>query len=80
MVKRVDVAVYDAFKDAQANQFTAGTKDLGVKEDGVAYALDDNNASLITEEMKTAVEAAKAGIISGEIKVHDYYSDNACPY
>ncbi|MGH6761847.1 MAG: BMP family lipoprotein [Phyllobacterium sp.] len=80
MVKRVDVAVYDAFKDAQAGQFTAGAKDLGVKEDGVAYALDDNNASLITEEMKTAVEAAKAGIISGEIKVHDYYSDNACPY
>ena len=35
--------------------------------------------ALITPEMKTAVEAAKAKIISGEIKVHDYTSDSTCP-
>ena len=29
--------------------------------------------------MKAKVEDAKAKIVSGEIKVHDYMSDNACP-
>ena len=52
---------------------------LGLKEGGVGYSLDDNNKSLVTAEMKAAVEAAKAKIISGEIKVHDYMSDSKCP-
>ena len=38
-----------------------------------------NNEALITPEMKEAVEAAKAKIISGEIEVHDYMSDDSCP-
>ena len=29
--------------------------------------------------MKAAVEDAKAKIISGEIEVHDYTADGACP-
>ena len=29
--------------------------------------------------MQEAVEAAKAKIISGEIEVHDYMSDDSCP-
>jgi basic membrane protein A len=28
--------------------------------------------------MKAAVEEAKAGIIAGDISVHDYMSDNSC--
>ncbi|CDN56640.1 Basic membrane lipoprotein [Neorhizobium galegae bv. officinalis bv. officinalis str. HAMBI 1141] len=78
MVKRVDLAVYNAFKDTKEDKFTAGIQALGVKEDGVAYALDDNNKALITPEMKAAVEKAKADIIAGTIKVHDYMSDKAC--
>ncbi|WP_037079824.1 BMP family lipoprotein [Neorhizobium vignae] len=78
MVKRVDLAVYNAFKDTKDDKFTAGIQALGVKEDGVAYALDDNNKALITPEMKAAVEKAKADIIAGTIKVHDYMSDKAC--
>ena len=79
MVKRVDLAVYNAYKDAKEDKFTSGLQALGVKEDGVGYALDDNNKSLITDEMKAAVEKAKADIISGAVKVHDYMSDNSCP-
>ncbi|MCO6176909.1 MULTISPECIES: BMP family protein [Ciceribacter] len=79
MVKRVDLAVYNAYADAKADKFAAGTQALGVKEDGVAYALDDNNAKLVTEDMKAAVEKAKADIIAGTVKVHDYMSDNSCP-
>ncbi|MEP3437736.1 MAG: BMP family ABC transporter substrate-binding protein [Hoeflea sp.] len=80
MVKRVDVAVYNAFKDAMDDKFSYGFSSLGLAEDGVDYAMDDNNAPLVTEEMKAAVEAARADIIAGKITVHDYMSDNACPY
>ena len=72
MVKRVDNAVFDAFKTAEDGSWKAGVKVLGLAEDGVAYALDENNAKLITPEMKTKVEAAKADIIAGKIKVTDY--------
>lgn len=79
MVKGVDLAVYNAFSDVKNDKFTAGTQALGIKEGGVSAALDDNNKSLITPEMLAAVEKAKADIVAGTIKVHDYMSDNACP-
>ena len=80
MVKRVDVAVDDAFKDAMADEWTNGVYVLGLAEGGVGWALDEHNAALITPEMKAAVEDAAAKIVSGEIVVHDYMTDNACPY
>ncbi|MFY9511914.1 MAG: BMP family ABC transporter substrate-binding protein [Rubrivivax sp.] len=73
MVKRVDVAVYNAFKGV-----TPGVQALGLKEGGVDYALDDNNAKLISADMKKKVDAAKADIIAGKIKVVDYMANNAC--
>jgi basic membrane protein A len=80
MIKRVDVAVYNTFMDSKNDAFAAGFNVLGLAEDGVGYALDDNNASLVSAEMKAAVEAAKADIVSGKLVIHDYMSDNACPY
>ncbi len=80
MLKRVDVAVYNAFMDGKNGTFTAGLNNLGLKEDGVDYAMDDNNKALVTEEMKAAAEKARAEIIAGTLTVHDYMSDNACPY
>jgi len=79
MVKRVDLAVYNAYADLKADKFTGGVQSLGVKEDGVGYAVDDNNKALLTPVMTAAVEKAKADIISGTVKVHDYMSDKACP-
>jgi len=79
MVKRVDLAVYNAYEDAKADKFTAGTVAMGIKDDGVTWAYDDNNKALITDAMKAAVDKAKADIIAGTIKVHDYMSDKACP-
>ncbi|MDZ5697238.1 BMP family ABC transporter substrate-binding protein [Chelativorans sp. M5D2P16] len=80
MVKGVDVAVYNAFMDAMNGEFTYGAQDLGLAEDAVGYAVDEHNEDLITEEMRTAVEEAKADIIAGEIEVHNYLEDNSCPY
>ncbi|CDX32280.1 BMP family ABC transporter substrate-binding protein [Mesorhizobium sp. WSM4935] len=80
MMKRVDVAVYNAFMDGKNGTFKGGVENLGLKEGGVDYAMDDNNKALVTDEMKAAVEKAKADIIAGKVQVHDYTSDNNCPY
>ena len=77
MMKRVDVAVYNAFKEG--TDMTTGFNVLNLASEGVGYALDENNAALVTPEMKAAVDAAAAKIISGELVVHDYMSDNTCP-
>ncbi len=75
MVKHVDVAVYNVLK-----AWKPGVSVLGLKEGGVDYALDDNNAKLITPPLKAKVEAIKADIIAGKVKVADYMADNACKY
>ena len=73
MIKRVDVAVFNSF-----TQHKAGVTSLGLKEGGVDYALDKNNEKLVTPEMKAKVDAAKADIIAGKIKVVDYMAANKC--
>ncbi|WP_370632195.1 BMP family protein [Rhodoferax sp. U2-2l] len=75
MVKGVDVAVFNV-----AKSFKPGLTVLGLNEGGVGYSLDQHNAKLVTPDMKKRVEAAKADIISGKIKVADYMADNACKY
>src|SRR5918997_1029808 len=67
MLKRVDNAVYDTFMDAHKGEWTAGVQTLGLAEDGVGWALDDNNQALITEDMKAKVEEAKSKIVAGEV-------------
>lgn len=73
MVKRVDLAVYQAMMDAKEGTWKPGFKVLGLAEGGVDYAVDKYNEALITDEMKAKVEAAKADIISGKIKVTNYF-------
>ncbi|CAI8381396.1 MAG: Membrane lipoprotein TmpC [SAR116 cluster bacterium] len=80
MLKRVDVAAYETFMDAKDNAFTSGVQVLGIAEGGVDWALDDNNKSLITADIKSAIEKAKDGILSGDIVVHDFLADQNCPY
>jgi basic membrane protein A len=79
MVKRVDNAVYDTFTEAMEGEVSAGINVLGLENEGVGYAVDENNESLITAEMRERVEEAKQQIIAGEIEVHDYLTDNSCP-
>ncbi|WP_407048580.1 BMP family protein [Methyloraptor flagellatus] len=80
MLKRVDVAVYDAFKDAKDGKWSNGVKVLGLAEGGIGWALDDNNKALITPEMKAAADKAEKDIIAGTVKIHDYMSDQKCPF
>ena len=77
MLKRVDNAVYEAFKEGE--NLTPGINVMGLANDGVGYAMDENNASLVTADMQAKVDEAAAKIKAGEIVVHDYMSDNTCP-
>ncbi|MEM5467253.1 BMP family ABC transporter substrate-binding protein [Celeribacter marinus] len=78
MMKRVDNAVYESF--TAGDDLAVGTLSvMGLANEGVGYALDEFNADLISDDMKAAVEDAKAKIIAGEIIVHDYMSDETCP-
>lgn len=79
MVKRVDIATRAALEAARGGTWRPGTQVLGLAENGVGLAFDENNAGLVTPEMRSRVDAAKADITSGKIMVHDYLSDNACP-
>jgi basic membrane protein A and related proteins len=78
LVKHVDRAVYQAYAEARDGRWNSGVSVLGLKEGGIDWALDAHNAGLISAEMKARVDAAKAAIIDGKIKVHDYMTDNKC--
>ncbi|SHF14733.1 MULTISPECIES: BMP family lipoprotein [Litoreibacter] len=77
MLKRVDNAVYNAMKDGPGLE--TGFNVMGLANEGVGYSLDENNADLISDDLKATVDAVAAKIISGDITVHDYMSDESCP-
>ncbi|MEP3784427.1 BMP family ABC transporter substrate-binding protein [Ascidiaceihabitans sp.] len=78
MMKRVDVAVYNAMKAGEDLE-TGSVIQLGLAEDGVGAAFDENNAALVSDEMKAAVEEARKKIIAGDITVASYYENDSCP-
>ena len=80
MLKRVDVAAYEAFKTAMDGTWEPGVKVLGLAEEGVGWALDEHNEALISDEMKDAVAEAAEKIVSGEIVVVDYTANEACDF
>src|SRR5215831_17419391 len=71
MTKRVDIAVYNTVKELVEGNFSGGVHLFGLENDGVGYALDDYNRSLIPPAVIDQVEAAKKEIIAGKIKVTD---------
>ncbi len=72
MVKRVDVVVHDCMKSAKDGSWKAGHRVVGLKEDGVGYALDEHNRKLISPEMEAKLEEAKTQIIAGSLSVKPY--------
>ena len=78
-LKRVDVATYDSFMAAKNGTWKGGVQVYDLKNNGVGYAEDQWNKSILTPDAKKAADAAKADIIAGKLEVHDYMSDNKCP-
>ena len=79
MIKRVDVAVYEAFKAAKENRWQAGLRNLGLKEEGVGVAIDEHNRRLVSAETEAAVRKANDDIVAGRLSVVDYRQANSCP-
>lgn len=79
MVKRVDNAVYESFMEMKNGTWKAGVTAKGLKENGVDWALDENNRKLITPEIEKRVIGARKDIIDGKVKVIDIRSGAACP-
>ncbi|HCP80992.1 MAG TPA: BMP family ABC transporter substrate-binding protein [Octadecabacter sp.] len=77
MLKRVDNAVYESFTAGEGVE--PGFNVMGVANEGVGYALDEHNAELVSAEMQAMVDEAAAAMVSGELMVHDYMSDETCP-
>lgn len=73
MVKRVDLAVASAFQGV-----TPGVTALGLKEGALDYAMDEDNAALVTPAMKARVDAAREAIVAGRIAVVDYTVAGRC--
>lgn len=77
MLKRVDVAVYESF--VEGDNLSLGTHVFGVAEDGVGYAVDENNESLLSDNVLAAASTAQSDIINGTLVVHNYSDDDTCP-
>jgi basic membrane protein A len=71
-VKRVDVAVYTAFQSARAGEWKPGRQVLGLAERALDYSLDEHNRAVLTPEMEARLNAARADIIAGTLKVSEY--------
>lgn len=74
MIKRVDLAVYEAVRDVLAGQFTTGDVALGLKEDAVGLAPVGESLVLAIPPEKRAAAAAdleklRAAVIAGKLSV-----------
>ena len=76
MMKRVDVAVFETIKEAKEGHFKGEVAHYGLKSKGIDYALDSSNEKILTAGMRSRMDELKSKIISGEIKVPDYYKKN----
>ncbi|HEX9171028.1 MAG TPA: BMP family ABC transporter substrate-binding protein [Telluria sp.] len=79
MVKRVDGAIYDSFMQMKNGTWKPGVTYKGIKEGGVDWVVDKDNRKVVSAEMEKRVNAARADIISGKIKVVDYRAKSSCP-
>jgi len=72
MLKRVDVAAYNAAYAIVNDEFEGGYGALGLADGGVGYALDEYNSAFIDEALQLELQLITDSIVSGEIVVTDY--------
>ena len=65
MVKRVDVAVYEAIHEATLGRFQGGKHVFGLQEDGIDYVHEGPHGQGIPEDVKARVAALRPEVVSG---------------
>jgi basic membrane protein A len=79
MEKHTDKIVFAALLHAKRGIWRDNIKSFGLVQDAVGLAFDENNAKLVTPSMKQKIVEIRNKISLGEIKVHDYVTDETCP-
>jgi basic membrane protein A len=69
MVKRGDVAVFDAIRAVVEGRFVPGVHELGLRDGAVGYVHEGTHAAAIPEDVKEKVDALKRSVVAGEIRV-----------
>ena len=73
MMKRVDQSVIATIEDSLNGKFSSGVKRYGLSNQGVEYSVDQYNEKVLPVAVRKKVDALKAEIIAGKIKVPDFY-------
>ncbi len=76
--KRVDTATFQSFSSALQGRWKAGEAQMGLKEGAVDWTPEDYNRKLISPEMKTKIDRAKADIVADKIAIHDFTTTGSC--
>lgn len=79
MVKRLDVAVYTALRDATRANWRGGVTLLGLQEGGIDWSLDENNIGLVSAERQSRIEDLTIELLSGRRQVAAYGRGSGCP-
>lgn len=71
MLKRVDVATYEAIKAVTQKQFKGGVLEFGLNNNGVGFAIDEFNRALIPNTVVSRLNLLRGMIIDGKLPVPD---------
>ena len=69
MVKRVDVAVYGAIKEAAHGEFHPGMRVLGLRDLGIDYVHEGPHGEGIPADVRSKVEDLRGEVVRGERKI-----------
>jgi basic membrane protein A len=69
MIKRGDVAVFDAVREVIEHRFVAGMRVFGLREAGVDYVHEGPHAAGIPDDVKARVEELRADVVAGRVAV-----------
>lgn len=69
MIKRGDIAVFDAIRSVVEKHFEPGVHELGLREGAVGYVRDGAHAAAIPDDVKTKVDALRRRVVDGSIVV-----------
>ncbi|GHV95091.1 BMP family ABC transporter substrate-binding protein [Spirochaetia bacterium] len=74
MEKRIQIAAYNLIDSVINNNFRAGDRIYGLKEDGVGLTEMEYTKALVPPDVTARLNDIRAKIISGEIKVTDVFN------